>query len=843
MKKKLSRMTVFTVMIVFIFILIASRVFYIQVLSGEYFRGVSEAMTETAVSEIPPRGEILDKNFEKLATNVQSYNINYSLSREKSTDDEINRILIGAVEIICDFGDKGKLNVDSLPITYDEKYLRFSFSFNSKDPDVVNSLARKFKKDVNIDETLNAEQTLFKLAENYKLISDYQDGHFQNTYGISNDIIHRVVALRLAVRAISYKQYEPIYIAKNVKKQTAFKIQFESNKLEGVSSEVVPLRYYPYGQVGSNFIGYVGKISSNIEEYSKMGYDVSSELIGKDGLEKVLENNKELDIKLRGEPGVKYTKVDKLGKVINDTAWLDATPGDTVITTIDIELQKVAEEAFDKTMQNIRDGAYSKKESYPNANRGAMVVLDVNTGEILALVSRPGYDPNLFASTGGVDPDTYNTLFLPDKKDPYDTLPRPMFNYATQGTAPPGSTLKPFSAIAGLQEGAIKPGETINDLGIYNVVKGFNGKCWIYDDKNKYTHGPVDVIQALQVSCNYFFFEVGRRLGYDKIGTWASKFGLGREGSTKPVTGLEIYERTGTVGSPLTYKNIWINSVMKKITDALAEPVNGGYTLMEGTKEYTVLEDILMDGYLMYDDSKLVNAGLLSTKEKNEYITQDYKSRLMAFGITNKKALNLILNGDRVGGNVIVPGAQIFDSQASRPGDPLNTAIGQGETSLTPLQMAQYLATLLNGGTRYKAHLVKKVLYADGSLKKEVEPEVLSKVELNPAYVDIVKEGMRKVTEEGGTASNIFKNYPVECGGKTGTAQWSNSSEIQAQYGRSAYGWFIGFAPYDKPEIAVVAVIYDGGHGNYVGHAVKEVFDKYFKIENTNPPVQQVSGD
>jgi penicillin-binding protein 2 len=420
-------------------------------------------------------------------------------------------------------------------------------------------------------------------------------------------------------------------------------------------------------------------------------------------------------------------------------------------------------------------------------------------------------------------------LFLPDLKDSYDKLPKPMYNYATQGTAPPGSTFKPLSAIAGLQEGVITPKTIIYDRGIYTEVGDFKGRCWALDSGS--THGAVNVSKALQVSCNYFFFEVGNRLGYKKLGDWAAKFGLGRDSVTnaRPATGIEIYERTGTVGSPISYKIRWINSAMKKITAEIAKPGNGGYILTEGTEEYKAIEEMMMDGYSMYEESKL--KGIVGAKNIFNYITGDYKIRLEKLGITNEKAQKIILVGKQgSNGEVLVPGIKIFDSQASLPGDPLNTAIGQGQTSLTPLQMAQYIATLLNGGTRYKAHLVKKVLYSDGTIKREIEPEVLNKIDLNPEFVEEVKKGMRKVTEEGGTASNIFRNYPIETGGKTGTAQWNDSTDFQKQAGRAAYGWFIGFAPYEKPEIAVVAVVYDGGHGNYVGHAVKDVFDQYFKL-------------
>lgn len=821
MKFKFTRMTAYTIIVVIIFGILLSRLFYLQVVNGDYSRGVAEARAEREISEPPTRGDILDRNKIKIATNVQSFNVTYSLSLEKRDNASTNKALIEVINILFKNNDKDKINTAALPINYNEAADEFTFNFNTKNQTVIDNRAKKFKESNNLDVNLNAKDTFFKLAEKYELIKNYNNGQYDNTYNISTDILHKVVVVRQAIKGIAYEQYKTIYIANNVKKDTAFLIDIKSSELSGISCEVVPLRYYPYKETGSAFIGYMGKISSNVDEYARMGYDVNKELIGKDRLEKVLENNRELNIQLRGEPGVQYVKVDKFGKVIERTSWRDSIPGDTVITTIDMKLQQVAEKAFDQMMQDIRENKISKKESYPNANRGGLVVLDANSGEILALVSRPGFDPNLFAETGGIkDPEVYNKLFLPDVKDPFETLPKPMFNYATQGTAPPGSIFKMFSGIAALEENKTNTTERIEDRGVYTIVPGFAGMCWIYDDYGR-THGKVNIAEALQKSCNYFFYEMGRRLGFEKLGEWAGKFGLGRDPVTnaRPSTGIEIYESTGTVGSPKEYKLSFINSKMRNLVEKLTGANYGGYTLTEGTEDYKAIVEMFMNGFDQYDEEKYKAMGITDKNKIEKVIESEYKSTLSSIGIINEKAQKLIIRE-----------VKNFDTESSRPGDALITAIGQGATNLTPLQMAQSIATIVNGGTRYKSHLVKQVLNPDGSIKKTFEPEVITKLNLKKQNVDIIKEGMKKVNEEGGTASTVFKNYPVETGGKTGTAQFSKN---QGEMGRAAYGWFAGFAPYDKPEIVVVGVVYDGGHGNYVARAVKEIYDQYFGFTST----------
>jgi penicillin-binding protein 2 len=141
--------------------------------------------------------------------------------------------------------------------------------------------------------------------------------------------------------------------------------------------------------------------------------------------------------------------------------------------------------------------------------------------------------------------------------------------------------------------------------------------------------------------------------------------------------------------------------------------------------------------------------------------------------------------------------------------------------------MAQFYATWLNGGTKYAAHLIKEVHDSEGNVISKVEPTIMSQVEIDPNIIEIVKEGMGKVTEEGGTAAAVFRNYPIKTGGKTGSAEFSSNS---SSVGRAAYSWFASFAPYDNPEIAVVAVVYDGNKGYFTSKVVKAIYDEYFGL-------------
>lgn len=792
MKNKNIRVKVFMGTVFLIFAVLLVRLAYLQVVKGEDYRIMAEETSDREVATTAPRGEILDRNGIELATNKQCFNIAYSYSSKKTNT--MNQTFIDVVNLLYKRNEQDKINSSSLPISYDESTGTFKFTYSGSTEEAVKKLEDTFKGNNKLDTELDAVHTMYKLGEKYGIITLKEDGTPADGTEINDQALLKIVALRQAIKSISYKQYQDITIASNVDRDTAFEIEALSSNLEGVSIKTASIRYYPLEELGSSFLGYVGRISTNseVEKYTGLGYDISSELIGKTGLEAVCENNNDLGIALRGEPGIEYIKVDKLGRKLSVTGETEAIPGDTVVTTIDANLQKVAENSLDETMAAIRNGDYGK--AFPNATRGAVVVIDIDTGEILAMASRPGYDPNVFAETGGItDYSIYEKYFLPGVDDPYDKLPKPMFNYATAGTAPPGSTFKVLTAIAGLEEKKITPTEYVRDLGIYRYGN-FAGRCWVYTDQGT-THGNVDTRKALQVSCNYYFFEVGRRLGQSGLSKWAYNLGISTDPDnpsiSRPSTGIEIYENTGTVGNPMETKRKTVGSTLSRVMKKLAEVNYGGYTFIEGTEEYNTLYDMFM--YNRYDQSTLEGIGISNDKAQ-KYIKQQVTS---------------------------------FESNSSYAGDALNIAIGQGSTSLTPLQMAQFYATWLNGGTKYAAHLIKEVRDSDGNVISTVEPTIMSQAEIDPAIVEIVKEGLGKVTEEGGTAYSVFKNYAIKTGGKTGTAEFgSNSSAV----GRAAYGWFASFAPYDNPEIAVVAVVYDGSQGGYASKIVKAVYDEYFGL-------------
>lgn len=844
MKKKYTRMTAFTVIVLCIFSILLLRLAYIQIVNGETFKNTAEAKGEKKIIELASRGEILDVNHKKIATDQQSFNVTYTNGNVKLDNETFNKELLECINIIVKNGDSDKLNNENFQIAYDAKSKSYNFTFPTKKESLkvtlANNIVKNYKlglpllnyvEDSKKTEAQNLainESNLSKRAKDIFCIFAEKFGLTKASlanadkkeksktkknnstdsviidYNLRSDIsidnMQKLIAFRLAIIDTSYSQYRAVYIANNVKRETFLALCTKADDLIGINTEISPMRVYPNGQLGSAFLGYLGKIDeSEAQKYTNLDYDISRELVGKMGLEKVLENDTEDNIRLRGEPGFKFVNVDKFGKVLKNVATLDPIPGDTVVTTIRLDIQKVLEDSLDQNMADIVSGKIKSDARYTNATRSAGVVVDVNTGEVLALASRPGFDPNWFSATGSISNEISKIVF-PTEDDKYDLLPKPMFNYATMGSGPPGSTFKPLVALAALEESKttnITPTTTIIDRGVYSVVKGFKGACWKWNEQHS-THGAVNLAKALEVSCNYFFFDLGRRLGYANFEKWAYKFGLASNPQTgeAPSTGIEIGERPGEVSSPDRYKATNINFIMRdEVITYLNDYKHGGYVITKGTEEYKTIKSMFMDG--AYDEDKL-----------------------KSIGIANTKALLHLKN-------------QInqFNRDANSIGQLLNASIGQGSTLLTPLQMVNYIATLVNGGNRYKLHLVKEVLDPNGAVKKEIQPELLDKINLDPANVNAVKDGMRKVTEEGGTASTAFNGFPFPTGGKTGSASVSLG---QKNHGRSAYGWYVGFAPLDHPKIAVCIVVYDAGHGGSVAPVARAVYNQYFGLNKPN---------
>lgn len=473
--------------------------------------------------------------------------------------------------------------------------------------------------------------------------------------------------------------YVPTVLANDLTQDIVTKIEEQRNDLPGVSVDVQPIRCYPYKMMAAQVFGYVGQID---EEDAKRleGVEGVSNItqIGRAGLEAYYDDL------LRGKDGGRQVEVDAAGSPVKEMERKDPVAGHNMHLTIDLYLQQATERAMDRQIAN-GIGTHGI----------AAVAIDPNTGAVLAMASRPAYDPNWF--TRGITEKEWSLI--------NDNPNHPMENRVIAGEYPPGSTFKLITGSAALELKKVTPDEMIFD----------SGRHWLVDMRNAGGEalGWINFVEALAKSDNVYFYEMGRRVGIDELAKYARMFGMGKK------TGIALRgEAPGLVASA----------------------------------EY---------------------------KKKN-FHDEWYL------------------------------------------GDTFNSAIGQGFQLVTPLQAAMIVSEVANGGIQYRPFIVSRIDNLDGTPYKIFAPEQVGTLSVSKSTLDLVREGMRNVAEESGTAGSLFAGFPIQVAGKTGTAE---------NFGGTDHGWFVAYAPYEHPRIVIAVLTEQGGFGSLSsGPIVRSMLEAYFHV-------------
>lgn len=903
-RKFFNRYTALIVMVAVLFSVLTTRLYNVQIVNGDEARAKAEATTIKDISEPAPRGDILDKEGEVLATSTASYTLLYNENTTSSP--KFYTIMKDVFQLL----DQTKETlVDEFPLKVDPYRFEFNVEENFKqareavfknergfseyllEGDLGKQLGKKQVTDLSKEERSVLDKELVKISpedsfrflikeykiykilglsdeENKKLAAlSYKEVSDKVLEKFSPSEIRKYMLVRDSVRAKIYQTTKSVDLATNLKKESAFVFMQKASVLEGVSVMVEPERIYPYGDLASHVLGYLAPINEyNKSKFEGKGYDVNEDYVGAYGIESSYE-----DV-LKGNKTVKTVKVDKQGRAVSTMFELEGYPGSTVQLSIDKDLQYVAERALADTLKNLQtENRKHLAGDSGNATRGGVVVINIKTGKILALASNPSFDPNLFAVPGRITPDLYKKYFAPDyleygkkvianmnlqgvkpedmfpvdsngnRYDKYDLYPKPFLNYATQGLSPVGSIFKPFTSLAGLEDGVIDENTRVNDIGYYQrpELPGYKA-----DNDSRTPHGIIGLLDALKVSSNFFFLETGYRLyqskGLNAIAEWAWKLGLGND----PKEG--VHSNTGIEINENVYGNVFNFENRKKIIglyayDELARVMNRGVT-REGKPMPKV--DISMkdsDSSKVKEAKQNINNALKKfwssiqigdkkgpTERMNEIVDAiDYNLNSLLETIPEQERKTLKSSTDYA---MEYAKDAIYDryQELMTPVNVMNSAIGQGDAQLTTLQIVNALATIVNGGTRYRTSVVDKILDADGKVTKVIEPEILQKLDIDPKNIDLIKKGMYKVNHEnGGSGYPYFGNFPIKTGGKTGTAEYLTGK--QGIYGRTTYGTYITFAPYDDPEIAIASIVYDSVHGSFTAPISRAIYEEYFK--------------
>ena len=675
------RFNILTVLIYLVGIILIARLFDLQIVHGAEYREESNTRLTRESTIEAARGSILDRTGQELVTSDAQFSL--EMYKTKVDDQTLNQDILNMVEVLekygCTYSDDFPINVDTFEYTISGEELA------------------DWKEDYDIDEDMTAEQAFYEFKDKYEI---------QNT-----DIqeIRKIIAIRYLISQKGYSSTRSVTISENIPREAVAEFSESSSKFAGTNIVVKPVRKYTSGSLASHILGYAAQISS--EEYeTRKEYYSQNDIIGKTGIEYVFEEY------LKGKNGTKQIDMAVDGTITAEYTAEEAIEGSDIVLTIDAELQRVTEQVLAENLQKIQSGGFGRAYA---ATASSCVVMDVRNGEILAMANVPTYNPQDFV--GGISTENWNKYI----NDPA----KPLVNKAIQNSYSPGSIFKMVTAIAGLETGAITTSTRINDTGVYTKYPDSPKNCWYYTDYHR-GHGWLNVAQAIQKSCNYFFYETADRIGIDVLDQYATYFGLGKK------TGVELLGETD---------------------------------------------------------------GVLASRE-------------------SKAALHP-------------------DSTNWNPGDTLNAGIGQGDNEFSPLQMAKYISMLANGGKNIDVSIVKTIRNADGSevSKNEInefvkqklglEDDTTGDLNINPENLRVILEGMRSVTDEQGTASSVFRNFEIEVGGKTGSAEAP---------GNKVNAWFAGFAPFDNPEIAVIVMVENGGHGYYAGEAVREIMREYFGMNTEN---------
>lgn len=670
------RYNILTILVYIVGIVLLAQLFNLQIVHGEEYRETSNTkLTRESILKAD-RGSIKDSSGTMLATVDAQYSI--VLYKTKVSNDTLNTTILKLLNILSTNSDS---YVDNFLI--DVNPYRFKLEEEESQ--------KKWKKANNINEDATAEETF---------------NYFKNKYDIKSDNvedIRKILAIRYEISYKGYSSTKSIEIASNISRQSLEQIKERNAEFSGVEVVETPIRVYPLKNTASHILGRIGRIESSELKGDEDVYN-QNDIIGKSGIEYVFEKY------LKGTDGVKQIDMNVDGTITDEYVSKEAVSGSDVILTIDSKLQAVTEQALADNINKIANHGFSQ-ENNP-ADAGAAVVLNVKTGEVIAMASYPDYDPSAFVN--GIDTNTWNYYINGDTK--------PLENKAISAMYSPGSTYKMVTALAGLETGTITPKTKINDTGVFRKYNS-SWKCW-----NRYGHGYLNVSQAIEHSCNYFFYDLGDRLGIDNLAKYSYYLGLGHK------TGIELKGE--------------------------------------------------IDGVLA----------------SNEIAKQE----------------NRVWN----------------------PGETISAAIGQSYNTFTPLQMAKYVAMIANRGKNLDVTIVKSIINSDGSEvsrdeyetyvneKLGLQQENIEEMNFKEENIEAILEGMRGVTSEsGGTAYSTFKNFNIEVGGKTGSAQTGVQGKTNA--------WFVGFAPFDDPEIAIVVFVRNGGHGSYTAEVARDIIAQYFGM-NTN---------
>lgn len=654
----------FFVIVLFALAVCAVDLMKIQVVDGESYSEKANSTSSAKQLVTAPRGEIIDAAGNEIVSNKVGFNVIIEKAFFPKDKQEMNRIILATAKIL----DEDKVEwIDTLPITAEQPYEFLP----DRDGDIA-----KLRKNISVQPYATAEECLEAMNALYEVDDSYTSREKRIIVGIRYEMYIR-----------SFSLSNRYTLAEDIPMDTVVRLKEYAYNLDGMDIVEEPIRVYKSGDVAPHIVGTIGSI--NAEEYETLKEDgyLLNDVIGKGGIEKAMEGE------LRGTAGTRTIEMLN-GVVVSDKVTEDAVPGNTVKLTYDMAYQAKVQKILGNHITWLQNQTSTKAKG-TEANAGAIVVTDVKTGAVLAAATYPSYNINDYLE---------NYAAVANGED------LPLINRATTGYYRPGSTFKTVTATAALNYGIIDRSTTINCNKVYTYWDDYKPECTGW-------HGKINVVTAIEKSCNIFFYEVGRLMNIDRLAKYAEYYGFGQN------TGIEIGDGAGVFATP----------------DSFA-------------------------------------------KRKLEW----------------------------------------------QAGLVVQAAIGQSETSVTPLQMAMQAATIANKGVRYQPYLVDSVYtYNMEELVRRTEPVIAAQIPDETGYTfDAVTQGMKQAGAfvpysypdiKDYYTDYLLTNLPRETAIKTGTPQMTSKEDTGSA--------FIGFYPADEPEIAFSGFI---EHGEYSKFMIRQLIDAYY---------------
>lgn len=812
-----ERFKIIKIFLLVVFGIIIIKMVYMNIFQHEYYTSLADNKTYKQVPIKAARGEIRDRYGRLLAGNTNSFVVEVSSDQLTAKDNDANGI---ALKIMNKLIENGEEYEDNFPIVIDENgNYSYTYDANVREYKEKNNIPSNLNAKETFyylvdeliadgtlkesDRDLEPAELQAKLNENacyppilvstftFTEIKDKNDWlesfvkklstgekievkktdsaevafkkirqYYEIDPSLSDEDARKILVVRNLIKSQGYKTYYPVTLASNVSEETISFVEENAVNMSGISISNEPIRYYPNGSLASHVLGYVGKIpSQKLDEYlnNKEKSYQSDDIVGLTGIEGTQEDN------LKGIDGYKKVKVNATGKITDELEVQEPVSGDTVYLTLDMDLQKVAEEGLEQALKVAKIGGTYESDygdvqvsgGALNANTGAVIAVDIKTGEVLASASYPDYDPNLFVT--GISSKDYDAL---QPKNPNDTLAAsPLLNLVTQGVFQPGSTFKMITGMAALENG-LNPYYTIADTGVIKLEgQTFGDAVW---NKNRSNHGAVNLYKAIQESCNIYFgiigtgtnflnesYSPGIKMGSDKILEYAKLFGLDEN------TGLEdeVTEMAGSVPS----EDDKINSTKMSLRSYLNLNILDSFTDIDEN-----------------DDEEM-------DKRIDEIVSWVDEYPCPGRGEVMSRLADLNVKEDRIeelADSILFTYLKFARWTTS---DNLNLSIGQGENAYTPSQVVRYVMAIANGGYLTDLTLTKKVVNSD--YETTFESQVVSeKIDFkdDDNLKDLI-QGMKLVTTEG-TAKKYFENFPVTVAAKSGTAERNDKIPTSNEY-------------------------------------------------------------